>query len=192
MLNLGLRVEQCALWPARFACWSSIADVLKAFWIIHACPWSWTRSGKVRHERYNHIFRDPVRMTWYRQNQEESNKEIWNWSCTQITPKCPILGNIQTSTTCAIIWMLERVEMDTVAFWNVDWWVKQGCIFPWKYTPWGRNWGSTQRSRICEGSQIVLAHGGNYAELILKMTKRCFITKCVSAEEFANASRDPP
>jgi len=29
-----------------------------------------------RHERYNHIFRDPVRMTWYRQNQEESNKEI--------------------------------------------------------------------------------------------------------------------
>ena len=68
----------------------------------------------------------------------------------------------------------------------------RGIYFCKNIHPWGRNWGSTQRSRICEGSQIVLAHGGNDAELILKMTKRCFITKCVSAEEFANASSDPP
>jgi len=39
----------------------------------------------------------------------------------------------------------------------------------------GRNRGSTQRSIICEGSQIVLAQRGNN-ESILKMTKRC-ITK---------------
>ena len=183
-----------ALWHSWFAVWSFVADVLKAFWTI--CParlWNCTSYGKVRQERYNHIFRDPVRMTWYRQNQEESNKEIWSWSCTQITPKCPILGNIQTSTICAIIWMLERVEMDTFAFWKSGLVGRnRGIYFFWNIHPWGRNWGSTQRSRICEGSRIVLAHGGNDAELILKMTKRCFITKCVSAEEFANASCDPP
>ena len=49
-------------------------------------------------------------------------------------------------------------------------------FFLQKNTPLsGRNRGSTQRSIICEGSQIVLAQRGNN-ESILKMTKRC-ITK---------------
>ena len=178
-------VKVYSFWCVRFAC--------RCFESMSVNVTTFTRRGKVKHEQSNHIFWDPVRMTLYGQNQEESNKKIWSWSCTQITPKCPILGNIQTSTICAIIWMLERVEMDTFAFWNVDWWVERnrGVYFIGNIQPWGRNIGSTQRSRICEGSRIVLAHGGNDAELILKITKR-FITKCVSAEEFANASCDPP
>ena len=120
-------------------------------------------------------------MTLYRQNQEESNKKIWSWSCTQITPKLSHFGkhpNINDLCNYLNAGASRNGHVCILKCGLVG--RNRGVYFFRNIHPWGRNWGSTQRSRICEGSQIVLAHGGNDAELILKMTKRCYHKMCLS------------